>query len=74
MEGELNVLALIKGEDFYIYVYDDSGLQLLIDVLQEHAADPELNLSWFDAGVLGDRARAQSNKRQPVLPASRPVL
>jgi hypothetical protein len=72
--GDLNVLALIKGEEFYIYVYDDGGVQLLVDALRRQAANPELTFSWFDAAVLGDRARAQAKDRQPALPATRLVL
>ena len=74
MGGDLNVLALIKGEEYYIYIYDDGGRQLLVDVLQDQAANPDLTLSWFDAAVLSDRARAQAKQPQPASPATRLVL
>jgi hypothetical protein len=60
---ELNVLALIKGEERYIYVYDDGSRQFLIDSLRDQAADPHLSFTWFDAAVLSDNAREQG--RQP---------
>jgi len=72
--GELNVLALVKGEETYIYVYDDAGRRLLLEALRQHAANPDLSLNWFDAMVLGDRVRKQAGQRQPALPATRPVL
>jgi hypothetical protein len=71
---ELNVLALIKGEERYVYVYDEDSRPLLIDALRDQAADPDLSLSWFDATVLSDRARAQAGDNLPALPSSRPVL
>jgi hypothetical protein len=56
---EFNVLALLKGEERYIYVYDDDSRADLIDVFRDQAADPGLNFSWFDAAVLTDKARQQ---------------
>ena len=56
---ELNVLALVKGKERYIFVYDDESRAELIDALRHHAADPEVNLTWFDALVLTKKAREQ---------------
>jgi hypothetical protein len=59
MPSEVNVLALIKGQERYVYVYDDISQKELIDAFRNHAADPELSLSWFDATVLTTKAREQ---------------
>jgi len=59
LPNELNVLALIKGTEHYIYVYDDNSRPQLIDTFRDQAADPELSLSWFDAIVLTTKAREQ---------------
>jgi hypothetical protein len=56
---ELNVLALIKGPERYIFVYDDESRSELIDAFRHHAADPRMSFNWFDAAVLTDKARAQ---------------
>lgn len=64
---ELNVLALIKGQEQYIFVYDDGSWQQLIDAIRDQAADPRLNLSWFDVAVLTEKAREQE-REQPVTP------
>jgi hypothetical protein len=56
---ELNVLALVKGNERYVYVYDDASRSLLINALRDQAADPHLNLTWFDALVLTRKARDQ---------------
>ena len=60
MPHEFNVLALIKGQERYIYVYDDASRRELIDSFRDQAADPHLSFSWFDAAVLSDKAREQA--------------
>jgi hypothetical protein len=54
---ELNVLALIKGDERFIFVYDDDSRDALIDDLRHKAADPAVALNWFDAAVLTERVR-----------------
>jgi hypothetical protein len=56
---EYNVLALLKGKEKYVFVYDDTSRLRLLDILRDHAADPSLSFSWFDAAVLSDKARQQ---------------
>jgi hypothetical protein len=58
--NELNVLALIKGAEHYVYVYDDRSRQLLLEMIQAQAADPELSLNYFDAAILAEKAREQA--------------
>jgi hypothetical protein len=58
--NEFNVLALIKGEERFIYIYDDASRPDLIDAFRDLAADPAVNFSWFDAAVLTDKARQQA--------------
>lgn len=57
MSRELNVLALFKGEERFIFVYDDESRDSLIDALRHKAADPAVALNWFDAAVLTERVR-----------------
>lgn len=57
---EFNILALIKGEERYVFVYDDDSRTQLIDALRDQAADPGLTLTWFDAAVLTEKAREQA--------------
>jgi len=57
---EFNILALIKGEERFVFVYDDESRSELIDALRDQAADPRVSLSWFDAAVLTEKAREQA--------------
>jgi len=68
---EYNVLALIKGEERYVFVYDDDSRQPLIDAFRDQAADPRLSLTWFDAAVLTEKAREQGREPQPSQPAAK---
>ena len=60
MTQELNVLALIKGDEKYVYVYDDVSRNTLLEALQGQAADPALTFNWFDAAVLTQKAAEQA--------------
>lgn len=63
MEGALmpqqgiNVLALLKGGERYVFLYDDKSADQLLQTLGKYAADPELNFTWYDAAVLSQRIR-----------------
>ena len=60
MRREFNVLALIKDEERYVYVYDDESRDVLLQYLQDQAANPVLTLNWFDAAVLTRKAHEQA--------------
>jgi hypothetical protein len=63
---EFNILALVKGKERYVFVYDDASRQPLLDVFRDQAADPRLSFNWFDAAVLTEKARAQQEASPPV--------
>jgi hypothetical protein len=69
---EFNVIALIKGGERYVYVYDDASRRPLLDCFEAQAADPALSLNWYDAAVLARKAREQAGRVQaPEAPAPR---
>lgn len=59
MSRDFNVLALLKGEEVYVYVYDDASRPALDAVFRDQAANPDLGFSWFDAAVLNRKAQEQ---------------
>ncbi len=74
MASEVNVLALVKGAERYVYLYDDSSHAQLIDSFRDQAANPRLSLSWFDAMVLTKKAQEQVATAPPepeIAPHSR---
>ena len=62
MTRELNVLALFKGGERFIFVYDDDSRESLIDEIRHKAADPAVAINWFDAAVLTERVRNQEHE------------
>jgi hypothetical protein len=57
MSGEVNVVALVRGEEQYIFVFDPSRRTELLRLLGRYAADPTLSFNWFDAAVLSQKIR-----------------
>ncbi len=60
MTREVNVLALIKGEEHYVFVYDEESRATLLELFRERAADESCGLTWFDAAVLTEKAWEQA--------------
>jgi hypothetical protein len=54
--NDLNVLALFKGGERFIFVYDDESRDEVRDVIRDAAADPAVAINWSDAAVLIERA------------------
>jgi len=57
MDREINVLALVKGEERYIFLFDDENRVNTLRTLGRYAADPDLSFSWYDAAVLSQKIR-----------------
>jgi hypothetical protein len=59
---DINVLALVKGTERYVFLYDDSSRAETLRVLGRYASNPELSFSWYDAAVLNQKIRQESRK------------
>jgi hypothetical protein len=64
MKDDINVLALVKGSERYVLLYDDTQHAEALRTLARYAANPELSFSWYDAAVLGKRIRNEARSRQ----------
>ena len=65
MQRQVNVLALLKDGERYVFLYDDRSLPQLLQTLGRYAADPELSFSWYDAAVLSQKVRRLQQPEQP---------
>ena len=65
MTEDINVLALVKGNERYIFLYDDSSRSETLRTLGRYASDPELSFTWYDAAVLSQRIRQDSRRSSP---------
>lgn len=74
MSHDINVLALVKGEERYVFLYDDDNRAEALRMLGRYAANPDLSFSWYDAAVLSQKIRrgmgaeAETEAPPPVSP------
>ena len=64
---QVNVIALVRGEEHFVFVFDPKRRTELLRLLGRYAADPSMSFNWYDAAVL-------SQKIRDLLPASLPRL
>ncbi|MFN0054109.1 MAG: hypothetical protein ACKV0T_18165 [Planctomycetales bacterium] len=57
MERGINVVAMVKEAERYIFLYDNESTSTLLQTLGRFAGNPELSFSWYDAAVLSQRVR-----------------
>jgi len=57
MGGEVNVVALVRGEEQYVFVFDEKRRTELLRLLGRYAADPSLSFTWYDAAILSQKIR-----------------
>ncbi|MEX0937536.1 MAG: hypothetical protein WDZ59_06725 [Pirellulales bacterium] len=62
MSHDINVLALVKGDERYIFLYDDSKRAETLRTFGRYASNPELSFSWYDAAVLSQRLRREQRE------------
>jgi hypothetical protein len=62
MNKDINVLALVKGSERYVFLYDDSSRAETLRVLGRFASNPELSFTWYDAAVLSQKIRQETQK------------
>jgi hypothetical protein len=60
-DDDINVLALVKGRERYIFLFDDNQRADALRTLGRFASSSELSFTWYDAAVLSQKVR-QSGK------------
>lgn len=58
--SDINFLCLVKGEERYVFVYDEDHRQDALSKLGRFASNPDLSFSWYDAVVLSRRIRDEA--------------
>lgn len=64
MTQDINVLALVKGSERYIFLYDDSHRAEALRTFGRFASNPDLTFSWYDAAVLSQKLRAETQRTE----------
>jgi hypothetical protein len=68
---DINVLVLVKGEEKYLFLYDDASRAKALQALGRYAANPQLSFNWHDAAVLGQQVRRAAQTATLDLPSPR---
>jgi hypothetical protein len=63
---DINVVALVKGCERYIFLYDDDNRAQTLRTLGRYASNPDLSFSWYDAAILSQKIRRQARQADPV--------
>ena len=66
MNDDINVLALVKGRERYIFLYEDSQRAEALRVLGRFASNADLSFTWYDAAVLSQKVRQESARSTEV--------
>jgi hypothetical protein len=56
-DNDINVLVMRKGNERYIFLFDDASRAEALRTLGRYASNPELSFSWYDAAVLSQKIR-----------------
>jgi hypothetical protein len=55
---DINVLALLKGEERYIFLFNDKNRKETLRLLGRYASNPDLSFTWYDAAVMSQKVRS----------------
>ena len=67
MSRDINVVALVKGEERYIFLFNDGQKSETLRTLGRYASDTKLSFSWYDAAVLSQKVRTIESSPSPTL-------
>lgn len=65
MSEDINVLALVKGSEKYVFLFDDANRSQALRTLGRYASNPDLSFSWYDAAVMSQKIRKQAQESNP---------
>lgn len=66
MSKDINVVALVKGDERYIFLFNDENRGEALRTLGRYASNGELSFSWYDAAVLSQKIRKTKIADVPV--------
>ena len=64
MDQEINVLALVKGTERFVFLFDDESRSETLTMIARYASNPDLSFTWYDAAVLSQKIRQESTSME----------
>lgn len=58
----LVTVALVKGDEKYLFVFDETQEPEILRVFGRFASNPLLSFTWYDAAVLSQQVKDRSNQ------------
>ena len=62
-DRDVKVIALMKGKEQYVFIYNESNRSEALRLLARYASNPELSFTWYDAAVLSQKIRQDGLQR-----------
>jgi len=63
---DINVLALVKGQERYVFLYDDDNRAETLRQLGRFASREDLSFTWYDAAVLSQKIRQEKEEQDRI--------
>ena len=60
-QDEIRVLALVRDNERYVFLYDEASRAELLRYLGRFASNQELSFTWYDAAMLSQKIREEAN-------------
>jgi hypothetical protein len=64
MDQPVHVITFLKGDEQYVFVFNQDQRVATLRMLGRHAADPRLSLNWYDAAQLSERIRCVCREQE----------
>ena len=61
---ELNVIVLMKGDERYVFLYDDKSADSLSQIFGKYATDESLSFTFYDATILNHKVRKMKKESE----------
>jgi hypothetical protein len=58
MSRQVNVVALVKNNERYLFLFDDESRDEVLQTMGRFAANDDLSFSWYDAAVLTQKVQS----------------
>lgn len=60
---EVNVLALVKGTERYLFLFNEETRAEAFRTMARFAANSELSFTWYDAAMMSQKMRQDDSSR-----------
>ena len=55
--SDLNIVAIMKGQERYVFLFDDEHRADVLRTIGRFASNPELSFTWYDAAKVSQKVR-----------------